>query len=169
MPKAQRFQTKVGPVQKAQIQRRVAEARAQKKPVSWAVLSRREDVPERTLQYWHAKWIETQGFYDDPLAVVGETLDTLSAQIEQVSVDLESAESDNAKIGFNRVLMDLMVKRINLLIQVGRMPRNIHDFESAGDVRQMIIQMAEVVEKHDLDPEVIEDLLSIVEAQKSRR
>jgi len=169
MSRPTRLDPKVGPVEKVQIQRRVALARAQAKPVGWAVLAKQEDVPVRTLSGWHTDWLKVQEFYDDPLGLVSESLDVISELIHVASADIAKNDANpNAKIGFIRVLLDLMVKRVNLLVQVGRMPRDIGDFEGAGKVRQMIQQMAEVVERHDLGPEVIDDLLSIVEQSKSQ-
>jgi chorismate mutase len=150
-------------IERVRVQRRVAEARASEPPLTWEALASQEGVPERTLRHMHSQWVQVQELYDDPLGLIGETLDTLTALIDEASNDIANAPNANAKVGFTRVLLDLMVKRINLLIQVGRMPRNIGDYAEFPSVRQMILDMAEVVERHDLGPEVIDDLLAIVE------
>lgn len=163
MASPKQLDIKVGPVQKAQIQRRVALARAKPRPTGWAVLAKQENTSERTLRHWHERWKIHQAFYDDPLDVIGETLDTLTAMIEETSADIATADHPSAKVGFNRVLIDLLVKRLNLLVEVGRMPRDMMGFETSGHVRQMIMRMAEVIERHDLPAEVAQDMLEIIE------
>jgi hypothetical protein len=152
-------------IERVRVQRRIALGRASEPPVPWATLARQERVPERTLRHLHAEWLQVQEFYGDPLGVIAETLDTLTVLIEEAARDIQNAPPGNAKVGTMRVLIDLMVRRLNLLIQVGRMPRNIVDFEAESDVRRMIRQMAEVVEKHDLGVEVLDDFLAIIDEQ----
>ena len=150
-------------VERVRVQRRVAEARAFEPPVPRATLSQTEQVPERTLRHMHREWLQVQPFYDDPLRVVDEALDTMTALLEETARDIENAPPGNAKVGAMRVLLDLMVKRINLLIQIGRMPQNISNYADFPSVRQMIIDMGGVLEKHDVGAEVIDDMLAIVE------
>lgn len=150
-------------VERVRVQRRVALARASEPPLTWAALATQEGIPERTLRHMHSQWVQVQELYDDPLGLIGETLDMLTVLIDEASSDIANAPNANAKIGFTRVLLDLTVKRINLLIQVGRMPQNIGNYRDFPSVRQMIIDMGGVLEKHDVGAEVIDDMLAIVE------
>jgi hypothetical protein len=89
--------------------------------------------------------------------------------IERAAEELETADNSNAKIGAMRLILDTMGRRLNLLIQVGRMPRNMRDFDNAGAINTMILGLSEIVEKHDLSNEVIDDLLSVVEHARPTR
>jgi hypothetical protein len=149
-------------IERVRVQRRIAEARASEPPVPWATLSQTEQVPERTLRHMHREWLKVRQFYDDPLRIVDEALDTFTALIEEAARDIENAPPGNAKVGAMRVLLDLIVKRINLLVQIDRMPQDIGNYRDFPKVRQMILDMGGVLEKHDVGVEAIDDMLAIV-------
>lgn len=164
MPRPKQLEPKVTVVEKVRLQRDLAAARAQPHPPTWKALAAKHGLPVRTIQRYHTRYIEQQAFDDDPLGLVNEGLDLYAAVIERAAEELEAADNSNAAIGAMRLILDTMGRRLNLLIQVGRMPRNMVDFENVGAINTMILGLSEIVEKHDLPNAVIDDLLSVVES-----
>jgi hypothetical protein len=96
-------------IERVRVQRRIARASAVERPVPWATLAAQEGIPERTRRHMHREWIEVQEFYDDPLGVVGEALDTYTALMEEAAKDFQNAPPGNVRIGAMRVVIDLTV------------------------------------------------------------
>jgi hypothetical protein len=155
--------TKVNPVQRVALQRRIAAARASEKPIPWAVIAAQEGHPVRTLQHMHQRWLEQQAAYDDPLGLIEHALNLYDEMMERLGEEIAHADHASARVGAVRTLMDLLARRLNLLILVGRMPRNMSDYTDFPKVQQMLIDMAGVLEKHNVGVEAIDDMLAIVE------
>jgi hypothetical protein len=116
----------------------------------------------------HKRHLDQQACYDDPLGLIAEALSLYDQMMLSLGEEIAYADHSSAHVGALRTLMDLVGRRLNLLIEVGVMPRNLGDYADFPSLREMIVQMAEVIEKHDLPVEVVNDMLAVVE-QADRR
>ena len=155
--------TKVNPVERVALQRRIAAARATDVP--WAVIARQEGHPIRTLQHMHERWLEQRAAYDDPHGVIEHALNLYDELLIRLGDEIAYADHSSARVGALRTLMDLIARRLNLLILVGKLPHNYADFAEVPGAREMIRRMGEVIERHDLPVEVLDDMLAIIEEE----
>lgn len=156
------------PVSRVKLMRRIAFERAKTKPPTWKQLSAREGVPERTLQALHKQYEADQDTLSKPVAVVDETIDLYGELITELGEMAQEAGGNlSARVGAVSRMADIAKARLELMAAVGRLPRRMRDYEAHRDVERMIFEMSEVVEKHDLPSEVIEDLLAVIERSRA--
>jgi chorismate mutase len=155
-------------VERVQLAMRIAAARGKPKPDAWTVIARREGKPMRTCQYVYAKLVEQRTPMDDPtgMSVLVETLDLYNEIIEFLAEAVRDADMWTARIGAARSIMDALKDRVELMIVMGRMPRSVAAASDRQRVHTMLRQMGEVLERHGVAPEVIEDLIAIIDEDK---
>lgn len=146
--------------------RRIANARLKKKPDTWAAVSKREGVPERTLRYMFAGYTVEQDLLEDPVGIVSETLDLFTAGIADFAAaarEASDAGNTNGRIGAVRSMLDAAKARLELLSALRRLPRRLNVYDEQRRMEQMIVEMIEVIEKHKAEPELVHDLIRVIE------
>lgn len=149
---------------------RIAAARNKPKPDSWAAVAKSEGLSERACQRIFTDYTRAAERHQDPtgLPVLEETLLAYEEVIRWFASAAEDADQWSSRVAAARSMVDALKDRLELLIVMGRMPRSI---QAAGDrqrVQAMVRRMAEVLERHDVDPEVIRDLLEVLEEDRPR-
>lgn len=146
---------------------RITAARHKAKPDEWKVIAAREDLPVRTCQDMHARFVEESSLLavNDPTGqkVLDETLLTYEALIELFGEGTDKGETWAVKLGAGRSLLDVLRQRIELLVAMGRIPRSIKASNDRLKVERMLRRMAEVLEQHDAEPDMIRDLLAVID------
>ena len=159
-------------VERINLTRRIASARLKQKPDTWQVISKREGgIPPRTLRYIYAQYEAEQQMIADPIAIVDETLALYTEAIKDLAQAAADAQGDgnmNAKVGALRTMLDAAKGRLELLAAVGRLPRRLRVYDEQARVERMIVEMAAVVEQYDVAPELVLDLLGVIEKARGQ-
>lgn len=84
----------------------------------------------------------------------------LESLIGSLALIGESGDNDAARVGALRAQMQAMLHQSQLLVASGLMPRDLafHVHDERGQVIEMVNRMVAVLERHDLDPRVLDDL-----------
>lgn len=158
----------IGPVKRMMTSQRIAAARHKASPDEWKVIAEREGLPMRTCQHMYTRFVSDSGLLAIHDAtgqkVLDETLLTYEGLIELFVEGTDKGETWAVKLGAGRSLLDVLRQRIELLVVMGRMPRSPQAHNDRLRVERMIREMAEVLERHNAEPEMIQDLLAVIDA-----
>lgn len=155
---------RLGMVGRIECAQRIAIARAQLKPVPWQRLARQEGLSERQCRRIHDDYISEGLRLGDPLNMVRESLSLLNRSITVLGDIAEGEAHDSIKIGALRLLTETLGARISLMVAAGLMPRRLTQQRDRDDAVAIVRRMALVIQSRDLDPEVIDELLAVVDA-----
>lgn len=129
------------------------------------MIAKREGIPARTCQHVYTRFEAGYEVVSDSsgMKVLDETLALYNAAIENLSEGAVNGESWAVRVGATGRLMDALRQRVQLLVVMGRMPRSIQAQSDRLRVEQMLRRMAEVVERHEADPDLVRALLAIID------
>jgi len=102
------------------------------------------------------------------MAVIDETLQLYEELVDWLTGAMEDADLWTAKMSASRQLVDLVKDRIELLVVSGKMQRNIVAATDRQKVQVIIRRMAEVLDRNDIDPAVVRELLSVLDDEPRR-
>jgi hypothetical protein len=144
---------------------RVVAARHKPKPDTWPVIAKREGKALRVVQRAYADYVAARRKHHDPTgdAVIDETLHMYEGLIEWLAAAMEDADIWPAKLGASRQLMEALTNRIDLLVATGKMPRSIQAATDRQRAQILIRRMAEVLERRGAPPEMVRELLEILD------
>ncbi len=133
------------------------------KGLSWPIIAQRHGLQERQCRAIYAQWRDSdkdpiRGL--DPTEWLRETLCRYESLIGSLALIGESGDNDAARVGALRAQMQAMLHQSQLLIASGLMPRDLafHVHDERGQVIEMVNRMVAVLERHDLNPSVLDDL-----------
>lgn len=152
-------------VERVLLAQRIAVARHKPVPDTWPVIAKREGVPQRTCEHVYSKHREQAAALEDPTGqkVLDETLAIYTETIALLGEATSQGESWAVRTGAARTLLDAARARVELLVVMGRMPRSIQASRDRQRVQVMLRRMAELLERHSASPELIRDLLGILD------
>ena len=152
-------------VERVKLAERIALARTQVPPVPWAEIAKREGVPERTCNHVYASYRDEQIKLGDGSgqAILSETLMLYTHSIEKLAYEAEVGENSASRVGAIRTLLDALKGRIEILAVMGRMPKSFRAMDELAALTRLVRRMAEVVERHGLPPEVVEEFLGLAD------
>jgi hypothetical protein len=159
--------SRLGMVARLECAQRLAIARAGSKPVSWETLAEQEDLSERQCRRIHEDFLSEGLRLGDPMNLVGQTLSLLDRSVTLLGDIAEGDAHDSVRIGAMRLLTETLGARIALMVGAGLMPRRLAQQRDHDDAVTLVRKMAEVIERRNLDPEIIDELLAVVEGTAS--
>lgn len=154
---------RLGMVARVECAQRLAIARAGSQPVPWETLAEQEDLSERQCRRIHGDYVNEGLRLGDPMNLVGQTLSLLERSVTLLGDIAEGDAHDSVRIGALRLLTETLGARISLMVGAGLMPRRISQQRDHDDAVTLVRRMAEVIQRRDLDPEVIDELLAVVD------
>lgn len=154
-------------VERIKMAQRITAGRLKKPPVTFTKLAEAEGVSQQTAIKLHKEWVEQVELTDDPIRIVEETLAIYSAAIEKFAEEAETGDLSSARVGATRSMVEAAKGRLELLAAIGKLPRNLGALQDHEDTRRLIMEFAKVIEDHDLPSAVVEDILKIVEGDRT--
>lgn len=149
----------VGRVQRAQ---RIAIARAQSPAVPWDKIAADEDLSRTQCHRILADYQAEDLALGDPLGLVRETLSIFNRSIELLGEMAENEKHVAYRTGAIRLLLEALGARIQLMVAAGLMPKRLSAQKDHDDAMVLVRKMAEVIQRHDLNDEVVDELIEVV-------
>lgn len=87
-----------------------------------------------------------------------ERYESIQAQLAEIA---ESADNSAAQVGALRAQMDALTAQTQLMVASGLLPRNLRSFRTAGELSQLMMDFIAIIERHQVAPELIEELLEL--------
>jgi hypothetical protein len=138
------------------------------KGFTWPEIARRHGLQERQARNVYREWREDKLAEEvaprDASEWLFEALSMYQQIISTLAQTADDADNDAARVGALRTQMAAMDRHTELLLATGRLPRSLQASIDRQQVQVMIRRMAEVLERHDVQPEVIRDLLTVIDA-----
>lgn len=158
---------KLNLVERVQLAQRIAAAKHAIPPETWDKIAKREGVPKRTCEYVYARYREQVVGLEDPTGqrILDESLLIYTETIALLGEATSKAETWIGRSAAAGKLLDAVKARIELLVVMGRMPRSIQASRDRIRVQTMLRKMAEVLERHGAEPDLIRDLLAIIDTE----
>jgi hypothetical protein len=155
-------------VARVKLAERLLAARHKPQPDPWAEIAVREGIPVRTLKYVLNRYEREDAQLGDPLAVIRQTLALFDEALEKLSDVALHADNSSAQVGAIKLLLETARGRLDLLVALGVIPREVHRLVDQEDAAQLVQRMAAIVEDHHLPELVIDELLDAVDRHVER-
>ena len=136
------------------------------KGFSWPVIAGRYSISERQCRTVYGEWRDTEKesrLSGDPLEWLVETLTRYDSIISSLALIADEAANEAARVGALRSQMVAMGQQAALMVASGLLPSNLRTARDYETLVAVIDGMVAVVERHDLDTPVLDDLLRVVE------
>lgn len=150
--------------------RTIAAARAKKRPTAWATIAKQVGLSERQCRDIYADfllWDETQ---KDPMKVVEETIDCLWAAMLEASDTAAYAEpGSTARTGAVKAFIEAATTRLALMQAAGKVPRYLGTFAAEQELRAVMREFAELLERHEITGPPLREFLELAERVGARR
>jgi hypothetical protein len=159
---------RLGMVARVKLAERLLAARHKPQPDPWAEIAVREGIPVRTLKYVLNRYEREDAQLGDPLAVIRQTLALFDEALEKLSGVALHADNSSAQVGAIKLLLETARGRLDLLVALGVIPREVHRLVDQEDAAQLVQRMAAIVEDHHLPELVIDELLDAVDRHVER-
>lgn len=144
--------------------------RGKPKPVAWKDIAAEVGMSQQGARdAWVAFLAAEETMLENPLAVVDETIDTMTVAIHAALATYEAAdEGSSVRVQALRTAVDTAVLRLTIMRQAGRAPRSLAAPTVAAQVQLVFREFAELLRRHKVDDVVIRDFLELAEGQMGR-
>jgi hypothetical protein len=136
--------------------------------LTWPQVASRHGVSETQARNIHRAWRDGNQRVlasQEPMEWLWRTLERYESIQAQLAVIAASADNSAAQVGALRAQMDAIAAQTQLLVASGLLPRNLRAFREAGDMSRLIVRFVEILERHEVEPELVGELLELVQQQ----
>lgn len=157
---------RTSPMDRVNRARRVAAARAKRKPDTWPAIAKREGMSVAQIRRIFDDYLTWGRVQADPDMLVDHTLDMIeSSLIELDDVIRAAAEDGNhaARVGAIRLTLEALVGRWEVMRNAGRLPHRMTRYRHDLENRQLFEQFIGRLKLHGVGDEVIADVMGLVD------
>jgi hypothetical protein len=132
----------------------------------WATIAQRHALSERHCREIVQRWHQTRpGLGDrDPLEAVAEVLEQLEGVIERLSLLADQPVQDSVRLGALKALLAAQHERVELLMSVGLLPRDLGLVRHEIDIRRLTRTVMDVFDRHGVASDVRMDVAEALRA-----
>jgi hypothetical protein len=134
--------------------------------LTWPTIAARHHLSERQCRSVYADFRRRAGNEpEDPEDEARDAVRLLEAAIEELALLAETTNNDAVRLGAIRTKLDAICRRIELMQALGLLPRDLGLFEDRRDGRLMASALLGVLERHDIAPEVEDEMLDALQVR----
>jgi hypothetical protein len=156
----------VAPMDRVRWARRIASLRAADPPVTWAEVSREIGLSQSQCKRILAQH-RAAGDPDapaDPWAPIQRHIDVLEVALDLASETYAAAPpGSSVRVGAIRQMMEASERMLDVMRTVGLLPRDLRAMSVEREVRQLFLDLAEVLREHDVPDEVVQKMVALSE------
>jgi hypothetical protein len=136
------------------------------KGLSWPVVAERHGIQERQARNIYRAWREENSDREvtgaDPVAWLFDTLDRYESVISSLALTAEEADNDAARVGALKAQLAAMDSQAALLTAAGFLPRDLGSIRYLNDVRQLVVEIVEIMRERNVPLEVLREIEAAV-------